>query len=194
MKKAVFGILVLLSGMSNLLGNTAGKVPLDFDGDGKTDLAVLDAPLDQNLRAQYSWHIMRSRDGYAVTQWGAKDNNATGFFDGRAPADYDGDGKSDIAVWRGRNVVDGMWYWQRSSDGQIAGIRLGLGSPLGHLPVPGDYDGDGKTDPAIAIRDSTQSPNCQFWILGSSAGLSVTPWGLCQLNPDQPLMVRTTTQ
>ncbi|MDP8214030.1 MAG: SGNH/GDSL hydrolase family protein [Candidatus Euphemobacter frigidus] len=52
--------------------------------------------------------------------------------------DYNGDGTSDIAVFR---QTSGLWA--------IRGItRIYFGGGIG-LPVSGDYDGDGTTDPAI---------------------------------------------
>ena len=56
-------------------------------------------------------------------------------------ADYDGDGKSDVAIFR-----NGIWYDIRSSDGELQSVGLGMS---GDEPVPADYDGDGKLDRAI---------------------------------------------
>ncbi len=63
------------------------------------------------------------------------------------PADYDGDGKADVAVFRPSN---GTWYLLRSNQG-FTGYQFGI---LTDLPVPADYDGDGKTDIAV-YRDGT---------------------------------------
>ncbi len=60
-------------------------------------------------------------------------------------ADYDGDGKADIAIWRG---AESRWYVLRSSDDVVQTVSWGTAS-LGDVPVPGDYDGNGKTDVAV---------------------------------------------
>ena len=78
-----------------------------------------------------------------------------------APLDFDGDGRSDLAVYR-----NGTWWIQRSTAG-ISVIAFGIGSDI---PVPADYDGDGSTDRAIWR-------NGVFWVSGSMAGVSTRSWG-----------------
>jgi subtilisin len=80
------------------------------------------------------------------------------------PSDYDGDGRSDIAVYR-----DGVWWILRSSNG--GGVGITWGGAAQDIPVPGDYDGDGKTDQAV-YRDGV------WWILRSSNGGGIgIRWG-----------------
>ena len=71
--------------------------------------------------------------------------------------DFDGDRKTDIAVYR---ASTGVWWVTPSSGAPAYGY--GWGGP-GFKPVPGDYDGDGKTD--IAIYNTTGGA---WWIIPSS--------------------------
>ena len=92
-------------------------VPGDYDGDGKTDIAVV-----RSTAGTLNWYI-RSSGGSGNAPgtllsyaWGASDT------DFLTQNDYDGDGKTDVAVWRDTN---GTFYIRKSSDNQIQGINWG---------------------------------------------------------------------
>ena len=68
-------------------------------------------------------------------------------------ADFDGDGKTDLAVIRGN-----VWYILQSSNGNVRAQQFGDG---GDMFVPGDYDGDGKTD--IAVFRPQGCPHGTYW-------------------------------
>lgn len=88
-------------------------------------------------------------------------------------ADFDGDGKTDISVWR---PTDGNWHILKSMDAAPTTQNWGLN---GDKPVPGDYDGDGKSDVAV-FRPSDGN----WHIFRSSDGSFVSQsWGLSQDKP-----------
>jgi CSLREA domain-containing protein len=61
----------------------------------------------------------------------------------RTPYDFDGDGKTDIGIFR---PSDGSWWYTRSSDDAFRVYAFGA---AGDLLTPGDYTGDGKSDIAV---------------------------------------------
>jgi hypothetical protein len=136
----------------------------DFDGDGKADLTV---------RRGGVIYTLRSSD----RNWQSKDfsNLFTGAY--FVPGDYDGDGKDDYAFWKGQcDFGSGaLWTIIRSSDNQYAQQRFGL--VCTDVPVPGDYDGDGKTDIAVYRRGSPNNPPSYFYILQSRDGFQAIQWG-----------------
>ncbi len=68
------------------------------------------------------------------------------------PGDFDGDGKTDFALWRG---PVGDWILSSSSTGITTTYNWGSSiSPYNDVAVPGDYDGDGRFDYAV-WRQST---------------------------------------
>jgi hypothetical protein len=83
----------------------------------------------------------------------------------RTRFDFDGDGRSDIAV---RRPSDNIWYFLRTTAG-YTGFEYGV---TGDMLAPADFDGDGKTDVAV-FRPS----NGTWYIAGSSAGFYLEGWG-----------------
>jgi len=147
--------------------NTDIKVPADYDGDGKADLAVFRTDNFPGSTDINTWFILQSsNNSMRVEYFGLRTDKLV-------PADYDGDGKADIAVWRPSN---GYWYWLSSRDGSFNSYQFGMS---GDKPVPGDYDGDGKTDYAVF------RPEGGIWyIQQSTKGFRAEQFGL---NSDVPI-------
>jgi hypothetical protein len=135
--------LVLLILTSALCAQNRFRKTTDFDGDGKTDLAIF-----RNENGKMVWYVMQSTAGYRVFQWGLDT-------DLLAPGDYDGDGKTDFAVYRraagANSVFYHTFYIFQSSTDSLSTQTFTLSGDTPASPYPEDFDGDGKTDFAIIL-------------------------------------------
>lgn len=153
-----------------------GDIPVvgDFDGDLRTDFTIV---RPNEVAPNYRWYLLTTNfsSGFPlVTNWGTAGDRI-------APGDYDGNGKTDIAVFR---PSDGVWYsipsnTQNAINTVQTYFRWGT---AGDIPQPADYDGDRRTDYAV-FRPSTGV----WWIINSNNGaydtLAAPNWGV---STDQP--------
>jgi len=149
--------------------NTDFPTPGDFDGDGNDDLALYRDGTPASRQSEF-FILKTSNFTLQYHAWGT---------DGDIPVarDYDGDGTTDVAIFR-RGAAAGapaFWYIRHSLTNTERVAQWGTTGPSVNnwdVPIPGDYDGDGKFDLAI-YRAGTLTPTNTYIIQRSSDGTAV---------------------
>ncbi len=143
----------------NVVAPPTSPTEYDFDGDRKADVAVYRA--GATTAALSYWYVLRSSDNSVQSmQFG----QASDVF---VPGDYDGDGDTDIAVFR---PSINTWFISQDPVPNYAAVQWGSN---GDIPVPGFYDADAKMDIAV------WRPSDGNWhIVKSTGGTEVRGWGV----------------
>ena len=102
-------------------GNGDEIVEADLDGDGSTDYVVYLGSIAHSLAGTWYWRL--SSESYATEH--SRLFGLDFSHDHAAPGDYDGDGKTDLAVRRRTGEFPGF-YVRRSSDSEVTFQRWGL--------------------------------------------------------------------
>ncbi len=101
--------------------------------------ALMRAPIDGNTQFTFCSSSRSEVAGYVA----ANGTCLTPAPTAATPFDYDGDSKTDTAIFRPSN---GTWFIANSASGGFSIFQFGQN---GDRPVGGDFDGDGKADPAV---------------------------------------------
>ncbi|MCG2659993.1 MAG: hypothetical protein L6437_07095 [Kiritimatiellae bacterium] len=100
----------------------------------------------------------------------------TGLYLSRQTGDYDGDGKTDPALYNGQS---GDWIVSLSEHG-YQHVTFNFGGS-GWMPVAGDFDGDGRSDPCVVQTASG------VWAAMMSGNEYTTEWISCGAAGFQPV-------
>ena len=146
------------------LGLSSGTT-VDINGDGKTDFGVV-RNTGGGASGQLTWFFdINGTTNSNSVNWGINS-------DWVLMADFDGDGKDDITVWRPGPGGTAAFYILQSSNGTARIVQFGQN---GDIPtVVGDYDNDGKADPAV-YRDG--SPSLWFYLGSATGTVTTVAWG-----------------
>jgi subtilisin-like proprotein convertase family protein len=152
---------------------TPDDAPVDMNGDGLTDFVIV-RNTGGGPGGQITW--MTNLNGIGPiqgAQWGLQGDEFV-------PADYDGDDKDDIAVWRPLPGTGSTWYVLNSATQTARVEQYGLSTD--DPSVVDDYDGDNKADLAVYRSGTVACPaaGCESnWFYRTTAGGPVTTvrWG-----------------
>ncbi len=137
----------------------------DFDGDGRSDISVF-RPDPGNDNNNYWTVLQSSNNQITYFEWGIAADA-----DSLAPADYDGDGKTDFAIYR---KSENNFYIYNSSDNSVRVENFGI---AGDKLTVADWDNDDKADISV-YRKGSQST---FYFRGSNnnpnGNITYIPWG-----------------
>ncbi len=149
------GIVSNIGPTSPAVTFTLVTVTGDYNGDGKTDVAVF-RRTNANL---IQWFVQGSGNALSPLNFGS------GSLDTPVPGDYNGDGLTDPAVYRSKT---GMWYIADSPGYTTTAVAFGWAGV--DIPVPGNYNGLGSTQ--IAVYRPTTG---QWFLQGVANPVVVTP-------------------
>lgn len=147
--------------LARYLGDTGEN--FDFDRDGNSDISVY-------RPSEGIWYVLGSASGaMSGVKWGISTDEI-------ASADYDGDLKTDFAVWRSGSLA---YLYILNSSNSTARIEQ-FGQTSDDPSIVGDYDGDGKADPAV-YRNGAAGQQSYFYYRGSlnnpGGNTTYVPWG-----------------
>jgi hypothetical protein len=88
--------------------------------------------------------------------------------------DFDGDGESDIGIYRVPSANLGLWLVRRSSNNAVSNVNLGGAN---FIPVPADYDGDSIVDVSVYLSGAGGATGIWFIQRSSDAGTTTVAHG-----------------
>ncbi len=156
--------------------------PMDYDGDNRVEFTQLCAG---------AWHFYNDDGSYNKGIW-------TGGVAGDlpVPADYSGDSRDEVAIWR-----NGAWlFYDFTTGNYLPGSSVWTGAPPhwtggADVPVPMDYDGDGKADFTVYAGgpwhffNDNGSYNSGIWTGGVAGDIPVAG-DYNGIKKDQPVVFR----